>query len=118
PIAERLNQLLAERQVAWRDRLLTPAVTLRLFLVQVLSGNVAIAALRQLSGIDFAPSSYCEARRRLPLDVLQSLLRWMNELVERSLNAGGAGAHAKRLGGPRVLVADGSSHSTEDTPEL
>lgn len=120
PLADRLNQLLAEQRVAWRDRLLTPAVTLRLFLIQVLGGNVAIAALRQLSGIDFAVSSYCESRRRLPLEVLQSLLQWMNELAGRSL----AGAGPKRLGGPseapgpRVLVADGSTCSMEDTPEL
>src|SRR5439155_4799455 len=79
PIADRLNQLLAERKVTWRDRLLTPAVTLRLFLIQVLSGNVAIAALRQPSGIDFAVWTYCESRQKLSLDLLQSLLRWMNE---------------------------------------
>src|SRR2546423_7768436 len=31
------------------------------------------------SGIAFAPSSYCEARARLPLQLLQSLLLWMHE---------------------------------------
>src|SRR5438105_489428 len=97
PIADRLNELLAEQRVAWRDRLLTPAVTLRLFLIQVLSGNVAIAALRQLSGIGFAASSYCESRQRLPLEVLQSLLRWMNGLAEESL--GVADAAVRRIGG-------------------
>src|SRR4051812_39604116 len=54
-----------------RDRLLTPLVTLRLFLTQILHGNVAITALRQLSGIDFAKSSYSEARNRLQLSELQ-----------------------------------------------
>src|SRR6476646_8434588 len=71
PIAAQLNQLLAEQRVVWRDRLLTPLVTLRLFLIQVAHGNCAIAALRQLGGIAFSPSSYCEARARLPLQLLQ-----------------------------------------------
>jgi hypothetical protein len=111
PIADHLNQLLVEQKVVWRDRLLTPLVTFRLFVIQILSGNVAIAALRQLTGIDFALSSYCESRKRLPLQLLQSLLLWMNELAETSLDV------VKKIG-PRILIADGSSHSMEDTPEL
>jgi len=111
PIADRMNQLLDEQQVVWRDRLLTPLVTFRLFLIQILNGNVAIAALRQLSGIDFAPSSYCESRKKLPLQLLQSLLQWMNEWVETSLGL------VNKIG-PRILIADGSSHSMSDTPDL
>src|SRR3954453_19112258 len=80
PIADRLDQLLAEQRVVWRDRLLTPLVTLRLFLIQIAHGNCGIAALRHLSGIDFANSSYADARARLPLPLLQSLLARMGEL--------------------------------------
>src|ERR1017187_3997496 len=58
PIADHFNQLLRQSNCVWRDRLLTPMLTLRLFLTQILSGNCAISALRQLAGIDFAPSSY------------------------------------------------------------
>ena len=47
-LADRLDQLMAQSGHEWRDRLLPPLVTLRLFLVQVLNGNVAIAALRHL----------------------------------------------------------------------
>ncbi|HEV2294301.1 MAG TPA: hypothetical protein VGR35_10615, partial [Tepidisphaeraceae bacterium] len=54
----------------WRDRVLSPLVTLRLFLLQVLHGNTSITHLRQLSGLSFAPGSYCEARDRLPLAVI------------------------------------------------
>jgi hypothetical protein len=111
PIADRLNQLLVEQKVVWRERLLPPLVTFRLFLIQILCGNVAIAALRQLSGIDFALSSYCESRKKMALQLLQSLLHWMNELAETSLDL------VKKIG-PRILIADGSSHSMEDTPEL
>jgi hypothetical protein len=111
PIADHLNQLLNEQQIVWRDRLLTPLVTFRLFLIQILSGNVAIAALRQLSGIDFAPSSYCQSRIKMPLQLLQSLLQWMNELAVDSLGL-------VKMIGPRVLIADGTSCSMEDTREL
>ena len=111
PISDRLHQLLAEGGHAWRERLLPPLVTLRLFLIQVLSGNVAIGALRQLAGLDFAPSSFCEARARMPLQVLQSLLHWLHEQATQSLGI------ARQIG-PRILVADGSSYSMPDTPEL
>jgi len=95
----------------WRDRLLTPLVTLRLFLTQVLHGNYAISALRQHSGIDFAKSSYCEARGRLPLTALQSLLKWMHDCASRA-------AEPFVVLGQRVLIADGSNFSVADTPEL
>jgi hypothetical protein len=111
PIADHLNQLLAEHKVVWRERLLSPLVTLRLFLIQIAHGNCAIAALRHLAGIDFAISSYCDARTRLPLPLLQSLLQWVHELGEQSA---AAGARLAR----RILIVDGSTHSVEDTPEL
>src|SRR5829696_4544065 len=112
PIAARLNQLLAEQRVVWRDRLLTPLVTLRLFLIQVAHGNCAIAALRQLGGIAFAPSSYCEARARLPLQLLQSLLLWMHELGEQAAATAAATAAAGARCARRILILDGSSYST------
>ena len=74
PLAGHVEQLCRACGHGWRDRLLTPAVTLRLFLLQVLHGNAAIAHLRQLSGLAFAPASYCEARGRLPLGVILGLL--------------------------------------------
>lgn len=115
PIADHVNQLLAEQEVVWRDRLLTPLVTLRLFLIQVAHGNCAVAALPRLTGIAFAASSYCEARIRLPLQLLQSLLQRVAELGERSAaNLMTAGARLVR----RILVVDGSNYSTPDTPEL
>lgn len=111
PIADPCRQLLAESNLVWRDRLLPPLVTLQVFVVQVLFGNVAIAALRQLTGIAFACSSYCDARARLPLQLLQSLLQRMVELARES-------AEAPKMIGRRVWVADGSSWSMSDTLEL
>jgi Transposase DDE domain len=111
PLGPDLDQAMAVRGHRWRDRLLPPLVTLRLFLIQILAGNCSIAQLRQLGGVDFALSSYSEARSRLPLDVLQWLLQWMQARAEESVGA------VKKLG-QRVLIADGSSYSMADTPEL
>ncbi len=105
-----LTQLLTRLGIRFRRRLLTPMVVLRLFFLQILHANTSITHLRQLSGIDFAPASYCEARRKLPLGLLRHLLAWT---VEQSRLIGG------RLAiGPRVLVADCTCLSISDTPGL
>jgi hypothetical protein len=111
PIADAVDQLCREQNIVWRDRLLPPLVTLRLFLTQILHGNCAIAALRQLCGVDFARSSYSDARDRMPLQLLQSLLQWLVSQARQSL------AQIPQLG-QRVFIADGSSYSMPDTPEL
>jgi hypothetical protein len=111
PLGADLDQALSQLGHGWRDRLLSPLVTVKLFLIQILAGNCSIAALRQLAGIDFAPSSYSDARKRLPLDVLQWLLQWLQTRAEQSVGV------VKKLG-QRILIADGSSYSMSDTPEL
>lgn len=111
PIADQVNQVMQTSGVEWRQRLLPPLVTLRLFLIQILHGNCPIAALRQLSGLGFAVSSYCEARIRLPLQLLESLLAWVNEQAQQTLG------QVPRLA-RRILIADGSTYSMPDTPEL
>ncbi len=116
-----LLQLLSALKLRWRERLLTPVVMVRLFLLQVLFGNTSIAHLRQLSGIDFAPASYCAARMRLPLQLLRCLLRWTlaaareMDRVDR-FNRKDRGQN--RWLGVQVLVVDCSSFSMPDTPAL
>jgi hypothetical protein len=116
PIASDVNQLCAQCQHVWRDRLLPPLVTLRLFLLQVLHGNTSITHLRQLAGLEFAPGSYCEARQRLPLAMITSLLErvvdWTHEHLRRQV------AGARSTGHARVLIVDASNFSTPDTPDL
>src|SRR5687767_3329797 len=56
-IARHVDQLCREAAHVWRDTLLTPLVTLRLFVLQVLHGNTSITHLHQLGGVDFAPAS-------------------------------------------------------------
>jgi hypothetical protein len=105
---QRFEQLLTERGLSWRQRLLTPAVVVRLFILQVLCGNVAINALRQLSGTQFSAAAFCKARARLPLWAFSQLLR---ELV-----TGHVAENTQR--DPRVFVVDRSSASLADTPPL
>lgn len=119
PIADLVLQQLDDAGQLWRERLLPPLVTLRLFVTQILNGNCAITALRQASGIDFAASSYCEARERLSLRLLQCLLVWMQQHIESVLGtAEQATGTPKMLIGRRVLIADGSTYSMKDTPAL
>jgi hypothetical protein len=80
--------------------------TVHLFVLQVLHFNTAIRHLRHLSGHAVNAAAYCEARMRLPLDVLRSLLRQ---------SAAGASSSG-RWCGLRVLLVDGSSTIAPDTP--
>ena len=96
-----------------RERVFTPLVTLRLFLIQILHGNTAITHLRQLSGMDFATSSYDEARARLPLQVLLGLLHFLVQTAQKAEML-----VSPRLLGQRIFLVDGSSFSMSDTPEL
>jgi hypothetical protein len=105
-----LNQLLSGLNLRWRERLLTPVRVLRLFLLQILCANTSITHLRQLSGIDFAPASYCEARSRLSLRLLRRLLYW-------TLQQAHAMCGRSSIGG-RIIAADCTSASMSDTPAL
>jgi Transposase DDE domain len=111
-IADHLNQLCRDAAHVWRETLLTPLVTLRLFVLQVLHGNTSITHVRQLCGVGFAPASYCEARQRLPLTILTALLGRMVQWAQTCV------ASPLRLIGQRVLIVDGSSFSMSDTPAL
>src|SRR5439155_6964109 len=88
-----------------------------LFVQQVLHGNVACSEVRHLAaGADktFTPSAYCQARARLPLAVVQSLL---TRVCEAAMVATRQPSHLW-LGRHRVFHIDGSTFSMPDTPEL
>jgi len=111
PIAATVNQLCDDHMHQWRDRLFTPLATLRAFVLQILHGNTSITHLRQLCGIDFAASSYAEARCRLPLQVLSGLLEAMASWGEQAVTTVAAI-------GQRIFICDASSFSMSDTDEL
>lgn len=96
----------------WRERLLTPVTTIHLFVLQVLNGNLAVARLREFADHDFSEAAYCKARGRLPLKVLQSLLRRIGSALVPTMNDSG------RWHGHRTFHVDGSTFSMPDTPAL
>ena len=109
---ERVNQCFANVGHVWRERLLDPANTMMLFILQVLHGNTAISHLRHLSKLDVADSSYCEARSRLPLAGVALLVEQLCCNCFKCIENTGVWL------GRRVLLADGSGVTTPDTPAL
>ena len=101
----------------WRERKLTPAVTVRLFLLQVLHGNVAISALRHLGQVSLQASSYCAARARLPLALFSQLFDAVQQQVSAVMRCC-CNDDATLLNGRRVLLADATSFSMPDTAAL
>jgi hypothetical protein len=108
----------------WRDSFWSPAMTLRVFLLQVLSAEKTLrAAVAQLlahlvcSDPEQArpsadPSAYSQARQRLPAKLLSVLL---SDTAAASQRLAG---DSRVIGGRRILIVDGSSISMPDTPEL
>lgn len=104
------------RQVGhhWRNRDLGPVVTTHLFLRQILEGNVPVGDLRRRSGLSFTDSGYCQARARLPREMLDRLQRAVTE----ALDARTEPQPSALWHGHRVFLLDGSSFSMPDTPPL
>ena len=98
----------------WRERKLTPAATVALFLIQILHGNVAMTALRHLGPVAVDASSYCIARARLPLALFAALF----DAVVAMNDDASSSSHATLLNGRRVLIADVTTFSTPDDPGL
>jgi Transposase DDE domain len=114
---EAINTACLEEKYTWKDRLLNPANTIHLFILQILNENTPLNDVPRRSGESFTGSAFCKARKRLPLGVFKRLLcRLADTLLPNSRNA-----HADDEGrwfGHRVYIMDGSSCSTPDTPEL
>jgi hypothetical protein len=110
--AEAIENAVRETGRKWRDRKLNPITTVHLFFLQILHGNAACNYLPHLARRDFTGSAYCEARGKLPLEVLQTLLtRATAKMAECVRDAGLWLGH-------RLFIADGSSFSMSDTEEL
>lgn len=96
----------------WRRRQLDPVTTIHLFILQVLCFNTAMTHLRHLSKLPITAAAYCKARMRLPLRLLQRLLRQSAEQMRQGQGPEG------RWCGLRAYLADGSSSIVPDTPAL
>ena len=114
---EAINAACREENYTWKDRLLNPANTVHLFILQILNENTPLNDLPHKSGESFTGSAFCKARKRLPLGVFQRLLRRLADM----LLPHSSGAHVDDEGrwfGHRVFMMDGSSCSMPDTAEL
>ena len=110
--AERINRCFACAGYIWRDRLLDPANTMALFVLQILNGNTAISHLRWLSDLQCSPGSYCDARMRLPVAGVASLVESLCcESIKYSESA-------SSWLGRRVLMTDATSTVAPDELEL
>lgn len=96
----------------WRRSVLNPAVLIHVFAMQILCCNTACTHLRLLSGLSFTASAYCQARKRLPLKVIQMLVRRLCERLSGTCDKSALWRHH------RVWRVDGSNASMPDTPEL
>jgi hypothetical protein len=118
PLAEVEAAVKAEK-CSFRQRLFTPAITVWIFLGQILDPDHSCrqALMRfaaWLSAFDCRPcatdtGAYCQARKRLPEGVLKRLTRGRGRAVEE---------HSRgewRWFGRKVRVADGSTASMPDT---
>src|SRR5947207_576188 len=98
-----------EQQHRWRERILDPVTTIHLFIQQVLHRNTACTHLRHLTGKAVTAPAYCLARQRLPLSVLQQIVRRVAQLLDH------ATAEQEMFCGHRTWLVDGSSFSMPDT---
>ena len=116
---DQINQLARRQGHLFRDTALTPGNTLRLFVQQVAHGNIACSAVRHLAGEDFSDSAWCQARARLPVELIREVHRRLIDHAQRELQVtDDVGADTHRWHAHRVFVVDGSSDSMPDTPEL
>ncbi len=108
---ETIEEACRQAKHRWRNRVLDPATTIYLFLLQVLHGNTACRHVVHFGAWTFTDSAYCLARKRLPLAVFD----W---LVERTAAAVRTASDGARWLGHRIWVVDSSSFSMPDQPEL
>ena len=118
-LPEHINQLALSGNQSFRNTTLTPGNTLRLFVQQVAHGNIACSAVHRLADTRFSDTAWCQARNRLPVDLIQSMLESLVERARRELDqANDVGDETYRWRGHRLHVIDGTSDSMPDTPEL
>ena len=125
PITQLLSAADVERAVAaegytFRERIFTPAITIWIFLGQVLSPDqscrqavmrfVAWLAAHGRNICSSISGAYCQARQRIPEGVLRRLARDKGRQAEAQCPG------QWHWFGRRVYIADGSTTSMPDTP--
>jgi hypothetical protein len=111
---QQVQRIFAAHGHCWRDRELPPALTMELFIRQVVAGNVPCQEVRCFGEGRFTASAYCQARSRLPAQAVWDLAARITAEV-----AGIDGeAGTSRWRGHRTFHVDGTGFSMPDTPAL
>lgn len=119
---ERISAALERAEVEFRDRVFSPMVTLWAFLSQVIAredSSCRDAVSRVLADrvshgqkpCSADTNSYCQARGRLPEEVVADLARETGRELHRQARSDWLWK------GRRVVIVDGSTAAMEDTPE-
>ena len=109
---EAIEKACREAGHQYRKRQLDPVTTVKMFLLQILYGNVACNHVPHLAGKEVTGSAYCEARARLPVKMFETLLsRCTTRMAECVRDTGLWLGH-------RLFLLDGSGFSMPDTQEL
>ena len=116
-----IEETLTSEGIKYRNRLFSPLVTLWAFLSQVIAPdktchNAVSRVIAWLAGQgEEIPSednsAYCQARQRLPENLLKKLFSQSGENLEKEVQS------EQLCCGRHVKVFDGSSVSMPDTPE-
>jgi DDE family transposase len=101
-----------EQGMTWRETVLNPVMTVKVFLLQILHGNAACTEMRHLAHMAFTGAAYCLARMRVPLSVFQALVERTARGIQDELSDVGLWL------GHRLFYVDGSSFSMSDIPCL
>ncbi len=119
--ADRVERVIREEGVCWREVVFTPVLTLWAFLSQVICpvGCCRLAVARVMAWLAAhgrppcgpGTGGYCKARSRLPEGLFSRLARETG----RALHDGSP--NRWRWKGRRVLIADGTTVTMPDTPE-
>jgi hypothetical protein len=115
----RINQLARVQDYTFRNTILTPGNTLCWFVRQIAHGNVACTSVHRLAGEKFSDSAWCQARDRLPIELIQQVHRRLIDQTRRDLDEqDDVGDDRYRWHGHRLHVVDGTSDSMPDTRAL
>jgi hypothetical protein len=118
-VSDRINELARQQNHIFRHTILTPANTLRLFVQQIACGNIACSAVKHLAGEEFSDSAWCQARERLPIELVRQVHRGLIDQARHDLQqCDDMGDQNYHWRGHRIHVVDGTSDSMPDTPPL
>lgn len=114
-----INQLARDSGHVFRNTKLTPGNTLRLFAQQIAAGNIACSMVHHLAEDDFSDTAWCQARERLPMDVIEQVHRRFIDDTRLELDqTDNVGDGDYRWRDHRLFSVDGSTDSMPDAPAL